>query len=184
MNGKERLIQAAVEEIKVRSLHFTMDDLTRRLRVSKSSLYKAVSSKDEVVSGVIGWLIDSFNSKESEILKSDIPILGKLKMFTEAFMSVTQGFSSDMYGDLKRYYPEEWERWTAFREEKVGVFMSILQEGINDGVLRPVNSAVVYQCLSASMTAIASPEFLASNSLTYAQAVDTLQDIVFNGLTS
>ena len=184
MNDREKLIRATIEEIKVRSLRFTMEDLTRRLRVSKSSLYKVVSSKDEVISGVIGWLIDSFNSKEAEILKGDSPILDKLKTFTQTFMSLTQGFDSSMYGDLQRYYPSEWEKWISFREDKIAVFMKLLQEGIDDGVLRPVNSAVVYQCLSASMSAIASPEFLGSSNLTYSQAVDTLQDIVFNGLVS
>ena len=184
MNDREKLIQAAIDEIKIRSLRFTMEDLTRRLRVSKSSLYKIVSSKDEVISGVIDWLIDSFNRKEAEILKTDMPIPDKLKMFTQAFMSVTQGFDSSMYGDLQRYYPDEWEKWISFREEKIDVFMNLLRKGINDGVLRPVNSAVVYQCLSASMTAIASPEFLGNNNLTYSQAVNTLQDIVFNGLVS
>ncbi|MBR0149915.1 MAG: TetR/AcrR family transcriptional regulator [Synergistaceae bacterium] len=182
MTDKERLIHAAIEEIKIRSLRFTMEDLTRRLRVSKTSLYKVVASKDEVISEVINELINSFNRKESEILSGDKNILEKLRVFTQSFMELTQGFDSSMYGDLRRFYESEWEKWISFRQDKINVFMSLLQQGINEGVLRPVNSAVFYQCISASMTAIASPEFLENNNLTYSQAVDTLQDIVFHGI--
>lgn len=184
LTDKERLIQAAIDEIKIRSLRFTMEDLTRRLRVSKTSLYKVVSSKDEVIHEVVDELINSFNAKEAEILADNKPVADKLKIFTQEFMKLNQGFDSSLHGDLRRSYKAEWEKWIAFRQAKIEVFMSILNEGINAGTIRPVNSAVVYQCLSASMNAISSPEFLADNNLTYSQAVDTLQDIVFNGLTA
>ncbi|MBQ7221168.1 MAG: TetR/AcrR family transcriptional regulator [Synergistaceae bacterium] len=182
MNDKEELIHAAIEEIKIHSMRFTMEDLTRRLRVSKTSLYKFVASKDELVSEIVSELIASFNREESEILNSSKPIQKKLQLFTQSFMRITQGFDSRVYGDLQRFYKDEWEKWSAFRQEKISVFMKLLQEGIDSGAVKPVNFAVVYQCLNAAMEAIAKPDFLESNNLTYSQAVDTLQDIVFHGL--
>ena len=87
-----------------------------------------------------------------------------------------------MYIELRRSYASDWEKWNAFRQEKVSVFMKLLQEGIDSGAIRNVNSEVFYQCISAAITAIADPEFLERCDLTYSQAVDTLQDIVFNGI--
>lgn len=159
-----------------------MGDLTRRLRVSKSSLYKFVSSKDELVSEVVNELTASFNREESEILSGNKPVEEKLELFTEAFMKITYGFDSRVYEDLQRFYKSDWKKWAAFRQEKINVFMNLLQNGIDSGAVKPVNFVVVYQCLNASMEAIANPEFLESNNLSYYQAVDTLQDIVFHGL--
>ena len=50
---KDRLVQATLEEMKSRSLKFTMDDLARKLHVSKSSIYKMVESKEDLVRLVI-----------------------------------------------------------------------------------------------------------------------------------
>ena len=106
----------------------------------------------------------------------------KLQVFTQSFMRITQGFDSRVYGDLQWFYKADWKKWTAFRQEKISSFMKLLQEGIDSGAVKPVNFAVVYQCLNAAMEAIAQPDFLESNSLKYSEAVDTLQDIVFHGL--
>lgn len=182
MSDKEKVIQAALEEIKVHSLRFTMEDLTRRLRMSKTSLYKIVASKDQVISEVVDELIRAFNQKETAILTEGQPILDKLKAYTQSFMTLARGFDDNVYAELQRFYEKDWERWQAFRQEKINVFMRLMQEGIDAGVLRPINRAVVYQCLSASMNALASPDFLDENNLTYSQAIDVLQEIVFHGL--
>ena len=159
-----------------------MEDLTRRLKVSKTSLYKFVASKDELVSAVVDEMISAFNKEASEILAGDKPVQEKLQVFTQSFMRITQGFDSGVYGDLQRFYKADWKKWTAFRQEKISSFMKLLQEGIDSGAVKPVNFAVVYQCLNAAMEAIAQPDFLENNNLKYSEAVDTLQDIVFHGL--
>ena len=65
MNDREELIRAAIEEIKIHSLRFTMEDLTRMLKVSKTSLYKFVALKDELVSAVVDEMISAFNREEA-----------------------------------------------------------------------------------------------------------------------
>ena len=126
--------------------------------------------------------ISAFNTEEAEILAGNRPVQEKLQMITQSFMRITQGFDSRVYGDLQRFYKADWEKWTSFRQEKVSKFMKLLQEGIDSGAVKPVNFAVVYQCLNTAMEAIAQPDFLESSGLTYSQAVDTLQEIVFHGL--
>ena len=42
---KNKIIAAALTEMEIHSLRFTMEDLTRRLRIGRNSLYKIVSSK-------------------------------------------------------------------------------------------------------------------------------------------
>lgn len=41
-----QLLQTADEELRLHSVKFTMDDIARKLRMSKSTLYQQASSKE------------------------------------------------------------------------------------------------------------------------------------------
>ena len=45
----EKVILAAIEEMKIHALRFTMEDLTKRLHMSKTSLYKIVNTKENLI---------------------------------------------------------------------------------------------------------------------------------------
>ena len=182
MSDKDKVILAAVEELRARTLRFTMSDLARRLRMSKTSLYKIVDSKDQLIAEILTYRIDMFNREEKTILAGQQPILEKITLFIHHFLDLIQAFDTSFYDDLQYFYESEWKRWLAFRQEKINVFMQLMQEGVNAGVLRPVNHVIVYQCLSTTMASLAAPDFLRENDLTYAQAIDSLQDIVLHGL--
>ncbi len=180
---EEKVIEAAWEEAKLRSLRFTMSDVTRRLRMSKSSLYKLVPSKDELIHDMLSFAIDRFNHEEKQIRSGDAPMRTQIDRFIKAYLSMmhpmlTAGFLED----LKLFYPEEYERWEDFYAEKVKDCIDILREGVGKGVLRPVNLAVVQQCLYASATALTDSSFLRSNDLTYEQAITALEELLFCGM--
>ena len=42
---REQILQAAIDELRVHGPNFHMDDLARRLRISKRTLYEHFSSK-------------------------------------------------------------------------------------------------------------------------------------------
>lgn len=65
---KERLVQATLEEMRTRSLKFTMDDLARKLHASKSSIYKVVDSKEDLIRLVMHWAMEKFDRKSAELL--------------------------------------------------------------------------------------------------------------------
>ncbi|MBR6889197.1 MAG: TetR family transcriptional regulator [Selenomonadaceae bacterium] len=55
---KNKIIAAALKEMEIHSLRFTMEDLTRRLHIGRNSLYKVVSSKDALIkSDTVGDLV-------------------------------------------------------------------------------------------------------------------------------
>lgn len=48
-----RIIQAFAEELKENGIKFTMDDLARRLGISKRTLYEYFSSKADILDALI-----------------------------------------------------------------------------------------------------------------------------------
>lgn len=176
------MILAALEEIHLRGLRFTMGDLTRRLRMSKSSLYKIVASKDALVHAVVDYIIREFNRRERELLTGDAPVQEKLMSYVAAYVEVYKNMDNGIYLDLQQFYPEEWQRFQAFRQEKINGVLDILQEGMDKGIFRPINLLVLRQCLLASSEALLDRDFLQKSNLTYSDALDVLRDILLYGV--
>lgn len=65
---KDKIIAAALTEMEIHSLRFTMEDLTRRLHIGRNSLYKVVSSKDALIKSVIEYKTMHFAERAEKIL--------------------------------------------------------------------------------------------------------------------
>ena len=178
----EKLIQAALEEIKVHSLKFTMDDMTRRLHISKTSLYKMVASKDELISAVIQYMIEDFTRKANAILQSDWSPHQKIVEIIQLYTQLMGSLKINLYGDLYLLYEEQWKIWRDFQKAKIAELLNLIQQGMEQGIYRKTNLAVLEKCLVVSVEGVSDSAFLAQNNLTNVQAIETLCGILFDGL--
>jgi len=178
----EKLIQATLDEIKVHSLKFTMDDLTRRLHISKTSLYKLVPSKEVLVTAVIRYLIDDFTQKEKAILQSDRDPHKKVLAIFHLYTKIVGSLRISLYGDLFLFYEPQWKLWNDFQNERIEELLNLIRQGMEQGIYRETNLVVLKQCLLASLEAVSNSEFLAEHNLTSLQVIETLHLILFEGL--
>lgn len=179
---EEKIILAALEEMKVHGFRFTMGDLTRRLHMSKTFLYKQIDSKEKLVAGILNYLMAKFEHEEKLISESELPLTEKLSCFVRAYAKTFQFLDHGIYNDLQSSYPQEWVRWENFRRQKVEVFLRRIREGIDKEIFRPINLAVVERFLLVMSSSLAEPSFLRENDLTYAQAIESLSDWMFHGI--
>ena len=180
---ERKVITAAWEEARLHSLRFTMSDVTRRLRMSKSSLYKLVPSKDALIHEMQSYMIDTSNEKENRIMTSTAPVITKIRDMVQVYLEMMQPMAASGYlEDLRLLYPVEYDRWQEFYTEKVADVMQLLEQGVRDGIFRPVCLPVVQQCLYVSAVSLADTDFLKQYNLTHQQAVETLEDVLFYGL--
>lgn len=179
---EEKVILAALEEIKIHSLKFTMEDITRRLHMSKTSLYKKVASKDALIADIVTYIIETFNREEQKCLTPDMTIDEKNMALIQLYTDMVTPFSNAVFRDLQFLYDAQWQRWQAFQKEKIDELMAILQEGIDAGIYRPVNMAVMRYTLEHTVSTLADASFLNDNKLTYSDAIQGLRDIILYGI--
>jgi len=177
---EEKLIVAALEELKIHSFRFTMEDLARRLHMSKSSVYKVVNSKEELVHRLLDYIMGIFTHEIS--LATGMAVDKRLDSFINGYTKAFRYFEHGVYQDLQMSYPQEWERWDDFRQQQIENFIALYREGVEQGVFRPFNKAVVQRCLLVMSSSLADTGFLRENDLTYAQAVSDMRDWMFLGL--
>lgn len=179
---EERVILAALEEIKIHSLKFTMEDITRRLHMSKTSLYKKVVSKDALIADIVTYMIERFNEQERTTLTPEMAIDEKNMRLIELYTNMVTPFNNAVFSDLHVLYEDQWRRWQAFQQEKIDELMALFQEGVRLGVYRSVNMAVMQYMLEHAVTALADPTFLNTHNLKYSEAIQGLSDIILYGI--
>ena len=179
---ERKIVDAVLAEIQAHGFKFTMDDITARLHMSKSSLYKLVGSKDKLVHDFITELKLDFETRRRHLVNNEDDIYSKVEAFVKLYVEMFRPFQNDVYYDIKVLYYDEWQRWHEFQKENVEFLMQLLQQGIDKGCFRPVNINVVRQVLLVSAMSLAEYDFLQESNLTYADAVKALSDIILNGL--
>lgn len=181
-NMEKRIAEAVLEEIKIHGFKFTMDDITARLHMSKSSLYKLVGSKDKLVHNVISFIKEDFEAQKRQLLAEETDRYSKICRFIELYVEIFRPYNNNIYKEIKLLYYAEWERWQQFQQENVDCLLQLLQDGINAGEFRQVNIRVVRQIVLTAAIAMTDYQFLQENNLTYYDALETLSDLIFNGL--
>ena len=149
--------------------------------MSKTSLYKIVNSKEQLIRAIIDHLMKNFQREVDEVRGENFPLETKLRRFIRSYTRAFRYFEHGNYSDLKNFYPQEWARWEEFRQQKISNLMTLMQFGIDEGAFRPINLAVLQRCLLVMSEALTNVKFLEENNLTYAQAVESMSDWLING---
>lgn len=179
---KERLVKATLEEMKVRSLKFTMEDLARKLHASKSSIYKIVDSKEDLIRLVMHWAMERFDKEAEPLLHGDGPVNSRLMDFCGLFFRTFWYLPDEVNEDLEMRYEDIWKEWDAYRESKFDAMMGLLKEGVDKGEYRQVNLPVVRQCVFYAAQGLTDPDFLKEMNMTGKDVLELLEDIMLKGL--
>ncbi|MGN0954205.1 TetR/AcrR family transcriptional regulator [Dialister sp.] len=179
---KDRLVKATLEEMKARSLKFTMDDLARKLHASKSSIYKMVDSKESLIRLVMHWAMERFDRKAEALVHGKGPVNSRLMAFCGLFFKTFWYLPDAVNEDLEMRYEDIWEEWQAYREAKFDDMMALLKEGVDKGEYRRVNLPVVRQCVFYAAQGLTNPDFLKEMNMTGKDVLELLEDIMLKGL--
>ncbi len=143
---KERILAEAERlfwKYGVRSV--TMEDIARKLGISKKTIYQHFSDKEQILYQVIeqktGRNQSEMNCMVTETANPVEEILSVLNMMQKQADQISPNF----FIDIKRYYPQA---FTLFRQYKEGEIMrSILeniQKGVSQGLYRSdINPAIL-----------------------------------------
>ena len=179
---EEKIIISAIEEMKIHSLRFTMDDLTKKLHMSKTSVYKIVGSRDNLIHEVLNYLMTKFENEEKIIQSEAISSQEKVSRFVGEYSRIFNFLERGIYEDLRISFPEEWQCCEDFRCKKLDILIDLINEGITRNEFRLIDTSVLQYCLITMSAMLNDPKFLNDNDLTYSQAIESLRDLIFYGI--
>jgi len=182
MNLKERIIESVAKFINLYGVkRFTVDDIAKDLSISKKTVYKYFSSKDELVSELVRISIEDNISSTLDAVEKEDTIIGKLNA---ALLSHHKyQIPLEILKGIQRFYPKDWERIEEQRKFKLKLVRDIIHEGIETGKLRKdINIEVLSLILDKSTSAIFEYDFLVENNLNINNAVREIEKILLYGM--
>jgi AcrR family transcriptional regulator len=97
----------------------TMDDVARELGMSKKTLYKYVSNKDELVEYCVDNLVQKRDCAFKEIEREAMNAIEELFLVNEHVVNMLKNYNPSTEYDLKKYYPHLYEKLRKFRRENM-----------------------------------------------------------------
>ncbi|HEX3073952.1 MAG TPA: TetR/AcrR family transcriptional regulator [Ignavibacteriales bacterium] len=160
----------------------SMDDIARGLNMSKKTLYKHFSSKDDLVEACIKSLFEMIRENIDEILSSDLNAVQKvLKMMNLVVERVP--LRDSFLRDLQLHAPELWKKIDEFRATIMQRnFSRILLQGKKEGLIKDVPNDIVLAMLITCARNLITPDYLISSNYTFSQMVSYIREILLCGI--
>ncbi|WPP49907.1 TetR/AcrR family transcriptional regulator [Catalinimonas niigatensis] len=131
MESKEQIAQAAEDlflTYGVRSV--TMDDISKKLAISKKTIYQHYRDKDEIVCLVTERVMEREEEQINEIKLQAKDVIHELLLLSKYIRAHGQSVNPSVLFDLQRYHRSAWEIYLKFKEN---VFLYSLIGTLNKG---------------------------------------------------
>lgn len=139
MNEEFKLILEKVHELYMRYgiKSITMDDVASHLSISKKTLYKYVSDKDELVGKVIDLQISQLHNDLDCKCNLNINAIEELLIVSKMVNHKIKQLNPGTFYDLKKYYPVHNERFVKARRDKMlSNIINNIRKGKAEGLYR------------------------------------------------
>lgn len=179
---RERIVSVAIEEMNENGRKFTMDDLAKRLGVSKRTLYENFSSKEQLINTVIDLFLDKVKEKDKQIINNEnLSTIEKLRELALVIENELKYINEKTIYEAERYYPKQWKKIDGWLKARSISQKKIIKDGIEKGELRNINPDVLIKVLNEAKNWIVNKKFLRDNNLTLSEVAASLVDIVLFG---
>lgn len=161
----------------------TLDDLTRRLRCSKTTLYVLGGNKDQLVTTiVIRYFREATEFIEARTAAAGESPVERIAAYVTAVGEALHRASPAFMGDISRHYVASaiYERNADFVATRVS---ELIADGVDSGDFRPVHAAFVADLLAIAVERIQSGRLREATGLEDAEAFDELSKLLLHAIT-
>jgi len=179
---KERVNDPYVKEIWVKELatlylqygleKFTMDKIAKKLNISKATLYKYFSSKDEIIDAVVQYKIQEIITFEDLLVDDNIDFSERFFEIIKTASIMLAEISGQFLHDTKIKHPELFIKMDAFSDRALYAAEKFYQQGIEIGVLNDIDPKILALTDKMFIQAVSNPKFLQEHHISVKEAFD------------
>ena len=160
-----------------------MDDIAAYLKISKKTIYKHFSSKDEIVRESLIRYISENHKHISAIVSSDNNAVEKLFSMFRFVSSILICISEQFVMDIRNYMPDLWTEIDKIRAKILFENLKIIiEQGQREEVIIETRSEILISAFIASIRGVINPDVLISNKMSPVKAAESVIEILLNGI--
>lgn len=183
MNNKEKILQATIQAFNQKGLKFTMDDIASILAMSKKTIYTIFKDKNTLFMEMVDYLFDTIKESESEIIEDNtLSTIEKIRRILGVMPESYKDIDLRQLYMLKGKFPEIYRHVEERLENGWETTIKLLEQGIEEGVIRPVNVLMFKMMMEASIEQFFQRDILMRAGMTYIQGLDEIVGILLDGV--
>ncbi|MBM6384949.1 MULTISPECIES: TetR/AcrR family transcriptional regulator [Paenibacillus] len=136
-----------------------IDDIAKHMDISKVTLYKHFSSKDEIIEQVVEYGIQYLQQADTVVNDDSVSYIDRFqKTFLESLIGVI--YISDLFlQDLKEFYPRLFENISIAQQNRIKNLQSFFQSGMDKKIFNRMHAALSLVQDDATLRRIMEPTF-------------------------
>ena len=182
---KERIINAAIEEFTKSGLKFTMDDIAKNLAMSKKTIYTVFRDKETLFYQMVDYSFDKIKESEQYVLMDPtLSTLEKLRKLMGVLPEVYKDIDLTQLYALRDKYPRTYLKVQKRLESGWESTISLINKGIEEGSIRPVNVMVVKTMFESTLEQFFQRDVLIASGMSYQDALSEVVNILIDGIAT
>ena len=183
---REKILKGTIQVFNKKGLKLTMDDVADELKISKKTIYKEFSSKDEIFETMVDYVFDNIKIREKEILNSDrYTTIEKIRLFLAAMPEGYRNINFQELHPLKEKYPKVYKKLQKRLETGWEPAFELLEQGKQEGVIREdVDFKIFKIMMEASLERFFEKDVMKGSGRKYNDYLNEVVDILLCGITA
>ena len=184
MDDKERILEHVITKFLSEGFQKTsMDEIARELKMSKKTIYKHFSSKDELIFATVNNFLNSTSKTIGELVDSKADSLVKIQKITLTMLRLSLKLSQRFISDVKVYKPDLWRKIDEFRSEKfMENFGKLFDQCKKEKIMVDYPNIIILTIMLSSIQGVINPKFLTENNYSAREAEAVVFEIIMSGL--
>ncbi len=165
----------------------TSDDIAARLGISKATLYKVFSGKEDILREVVRGLLNDMGGRvEGLVDDASLGFVEKMVALMSVLGTQMARFEPVFVRDLQKHVPEIWKEIEAFRRDKIARnFKIILEAGRREGYFRAdVDLDLLLAMFASLVQEFINPAALLRSGRSPAETFESVIKVFFQGIVT
>lgn len=180
---RETILEGTIAVFNRKGLKFTMDDIARQLGMSKKTIYTVFRDKESLFLDMVDYLFDSIKESERQVMEdNNLSTLEKVRKIMGVLPEGYHNIDFRQLYPLKDKYPSTYAKVQERLETGWETTISLLEQGMKEGVIRQVEIPLVKLMLEAALEQFFQSDVLIRNNISYHDALEQVVDILVDGI--
>ena len=163
----------------------TMDEIAAHLRMSKKTIYKYYSTKEDLVRETIIKFLEFHKENIGQIINENSNAVTKLNELFNYIGKMIAKINEKFIRDIQTQMPDLWKDIDAFRTKMMTINIGkIIEQGKKEGVFIDKTSAIITGVFISAVRGVINPEFIMANKFSIKMALEETIEIIINGITT
>ena len=115
----------------------TMDDIARRLAISKKTIYQHFTDKEDIVHQVVEWHLEHERTEFCRLNEQELNPIEEMMLASDMMRKHVDKVNPSLFIDVQRYFPKAWEAFLTHKEGHIlNDIRANLQRGVEQGLYR------------------------------------------------